>query len=385
MPADQPVDQKGIKLALIEESRRLGFQLVGITTPDKPHHFEVYKDWLGAGRHAQMAYLAADRAVQRRGNPLLILPECRSILMLGIRHDAPAGFLVEHQFTGRVAAYAWGADYHDVLPNKMRALVSYLDSLLGYEVPNRWYTDTGPVMERDLAQRAGLGWIGKNTCLINPNLGSYFLLGAVLLGLELEPDQPFEHDRCGSCTRCVDACPTACILPDRTIDSRRCISYLTIELKGSIPRELRGLTGDWVFGCDVCQQVCPWNQRFAPARGEVAFSPSMGALPQDLREVLKLSPQEFNRVFKGSPIKRAKRRGYLRNAAVALGRRRDFRAVPALEQAMVGDAEALVRGHAAWALGVIGGGEARAALKQALVDEKDPDVIAEIDNALHSL
>jgi epoxyqueuosine reductase len=385
MPADKPVDQNEVKRALKEESRRLGFQLVGITTPDQPQHFELYKDWLGAGRHAQMAYLAADRAVQRRKNPLLILPECRSILMLGIRHDALAGLPVEHELSGRVAAYAWGADYHDVLPGKMRALVSSLESLLGYEVPNRWYTDTGPVMERDLAQRAGLGWIGKNTCLINPNLGSYFLLGAVLLGLELEPDQPFEHDRCGSCTRCVDACPTACILPDRTIDSRRCISYLTIELKGSMPRELRGLTGDWVFGCDICQQVCPWNQRFAPSRGEAAFSPSTGALPQDLREALKLSPREFNRVFKGSPLKRAKRRGYLRNAAVALGNRRDFRAVPCLAQALVGDVEALVRGHAAWALGVIGGGEARAALKQALVDEKDPDVISEINNALHTL
>jgi epoxyqueuosine reductase len=398
-----PVNPHELSQALKAEACRLGFQLVGITTPDPPAHFEVYQRWLQAGRHAEMGYLAADRALECRQDPLKILPECRSILVLGIPHDAPrtlhtrsssmgnkerqfqGEFPKDHILYGRVAAYAWGADYHDVLPERMAELVRFIESTLGYKVPNRWYTDTGPILERDFAQRAGLGWIGKNTCLINPRLGSFFLLGTILLGLELEPDEPFTHDRCGTCTRCVDACPTGCILPDRTIDSRRCISYLTIELKGSIPPGLRGLIGDWVFGCDICQQVCPWNQRFAPLKGDPAFSEENPISKRDLLGDLNLTPQAFNRFFKGSPLKRAKRRGYLRNVAVALGNKADQRALPGLSKALRGDAEPLVRAHAAWGLGNIGGDAARTALKQALVDENDPEVLTEIENALQTL
>jgi epoxyqueuosine reductase len=185
-------------------------------------------------------------------------------------------------------------------------------------VPNRYYTDTGPLLERDLAQRAGLGWIGKNTCLINPKQGSYFLLAEILLGLELEPDPPFTTDHCGTCTRCIEACPTECILPDRTIDARRCISYLTIELKDDIPEELRPLLGEWVFGCDVCQMVCPWN-RFASPEGDAAFSPRPGRANPEPDPRAGADPEAFNRKFKNSPVKRAKRRGYLRNVAVATG------------------------------------------------------------------
>src|SRR5512139_3833352 len=177
---------------------------------------------------------------------------------------------------GRVAAYAWGEDYHTVLTERLQQLVVFIETHLGSPFPYRIYTDTGPLLERELAQRAGLGWIGKNTCLINPQAGSYFLLGEVLLGVALEPDAPFIADRCGSCTRCLEACPTGCILPDRTIDARRCISYLTIELKGIIPVELRPAIGNWVFGCDICQEVCPWNQRFARTQGEAAFTARPG-------------------------------------------------------------------------------------------------------------
>jgi epoxyqueuosine reductase len=252
---------------------------------------------------------------------------------------------------------------------------------VGHPVPNRWYTDTGPLLERELAQRAGLGWIGKNTCLIHPGLGSYFLLSEILLGLELEPDEPFTAERCGSCTRCIQACPTGCILPDHTLDARRCISYLTIELKGSIPPELRSKIGGWVFGCDICQQVCPWN-RFAIPTSDPAFTLHADLLGVDLSEELTLTPEAFNTKFRRSPIRRARRRGYMRNIAVVLGNNYDQGAVPALVRALENDREALVRGHAAWALGQLGGEMARHTLENALYSEADPMVLEEIQNAL---
>jgi epoxyqueuosine reductase len=212
-------------------------------------------------------------------------------------------------------------------------------------IKNRWYTDTGPILERDLAQRAGLGWIGKNTCLIHPQHGSYFLLSEILLDLELEPDPPFVSDHCGTCTRCIEACPTDCILPDRTIDATRCISYLTIELKDDIPLELRDKLGDWVFGCDICQQVCPWN-RFA---GEADPAFDSKTPPRSLTEELTLTPQAFNQRFKRTPVKRAKRRGYLRNVAVALGNTGDMHALPVLQN-VLNDEEPLIREHAQWAI-----------------------------------
>jgi epoxyqueuosine reductase len=406
--------------AVKAEARRLGFELIGVTTPDPPPHAGVFQRWLEAGRQGQMAYLETERSRQRRSDPRQILPECRSILVLGARYPTPEtetpggvhpfppaspnigrggedeGGVVraaegqsDAALTGKVAAYAWGADYHDVLVERLRSLVEFIQVQVGRPVPNRWYTDTGPVMERDLAQRAGLGWIGKNTCLIHPQMGSYFLLAELLLGLDLEPDQPFAADRCGSCTRCLEACPTACILPDRTLDARRCISYLTIELKGAIPSDLRPQMGDWVFGCDVCQQVCPWNLRFAPVPHQPpaveSFAPRPGLPLPDLVEDLSLSPQAFNRKFKGSPVKRAKRRGYLRNVAVALGNSQDRRAVPALAQSLAEDPEPLVRLHVAWALGQIGGEVARRALLAAREQEKETSVLAEIDHALNRL
>jgi len=372
------------------QARRLGFQLFGVTTPDPPPHLEIYERWLEAGKHGEMAYLATERARQRRADPRLILPECRSILVLGIRYpEPPPGG--QHSsgesgaLRGRVAAYAWGDDYHEVLVERMQALVDFIEAQVGAPFPNRWYTDTGPLLERELAQRAGLGWIGKNTCLIDPRGGSYFLLGEVLVGIELEPDKVFTFDRCGACTRCLQACPTACILPDRTIDSQRCISYLTIELKGPIPLELRSLMGEWVFGCDICQQVCPWNVRFAQL-GRLPLDPAFAPRPDlplpDLVAALSLTPQSFNLKFKNSPLKRAKRRGYLRNVAVALGNLGDPVAAPPLAETLLNDPEPLVRGHAAWALGLIGGETASTSLSQALQNEKDAYVLEEIQRAL---
>lgn len=372
------------------EALRLGFHFAGVTTPDPPPHLPAFQKWLEAGRQGEMEYLATERSQQRRADPRQILPECRSILVLGVRYAAPGGpeegepgdSLTLH---GRVAAYAWGEDYHEVLPGRLQSLVTFIENQAGHPIPNRWYTDTGPVLERDLAQRAGLGWIGKNTCLINPQMGSTFLLAEILLGIDLEPDEPFTSDQCGTCTRCLEVCPTSCILPDRTIDARRCISYLTIEQKGSIPDDLRPQMGNWVFGCDICQQVCPWNERFAPAEGDPAFTPRPGVPLPDLAVELSLTSEGFNRKFKGNPVKRAKRRGYLRNVAVALGNtagKENLAAVSALARSLKSDSEPLVRAHAAWALGRIGGESARQALQEALDVEVDAGVREEIRKAL---
>jgi len=394
-----------LKSDIKSKANELGFHLVGVTSPDPPLHFDVYTKWLEAGHHAEMAYLATERALDRRSDPRIILPECRSVLVLGMHYPAnPFSYAGENETNqgemgngdggtskpgaipqGKVASYAWGADYHDVLPERMSALVEFIEIQAGHVVPNRWYTDSGPILERDFAQRAGLGWIGKNTCLINPRTGSYFLLAEILLGIELEPDPPFTSDHCGTCTRCLDACPTGCILPDRTIDARNCISYLTIELKHAVPVELRSQTGNWVFGCDICQQVCPWNRRFAPAAGDPAFTARPGLPKPDLIEELTLSPEAFNKKFRGSSLKRAKRRGYLRNVAVALGNSADTSAIPALTHSLLNDPEPLVRSHAAWALGKIGGEIAMETLIQSAGTEENELVSAEIQAALNNV
>jgi epoxyqueuosine reductase len=335
--------------ALKEQARQHGFTLAGITSPDSPPHFETYQGWIQAGRHGEMAYLEDDRALERRADPRRILPECRSILVVGMPyHPPPASPSNQATPHGRVAAYAMGDDYHLVIPPRLKQLLAFLEEQVGHPIPNRIYTDTGPVLERDLAQRAGLGWIGKNTCLISPTKGSYFLLGEILLGIELPPDQPFTSDHCGTCTRCIEACPTNCILPDRTLDARRCISYLTIENKGDIPEDLRPLMGLWVFGCDICQMVCPWNQRFGQHQADAAFGPRADLPFPSISENLALTPQEFNQKFKDSPLKRAKRRGYQRSLAIAAANSADKLLLPVLDAARAHD-EPLVARHAAWA------------------------------------
>lgn len=272
------------------EAHRLGFDLVGVTEPSPPPHLDVYRHWLTAGRHGGMAYLASERALQPRADPRLILPECKSILVVAANYLTQPSQPSVGQIRARVAAYALGDDYHDVLLKRLDHLAAFIEVQVNQSVPNRIYTDTGPILERELAQRAGLGWIGKNTCLINPQIGSYFILGELLLGIQLEPDPPFSSDRCGSCTRCIDACPTACILPDRTLDARRCISYLTIEEKGNIPANLRSLIGSWLFGCDICQQVCPWNSRLRRPNQRSVFSTALLAHAAQRRAFLVISP-----------------------------------------------------------------------------------------------
>jgi epoxyqueuosine reductase len=340
-----------LKQVIKDKARQLGFLLAGVTNSDPPPHYSTFENWLAQGRQGTMDYLATDRSRARRADPREILPECKSILVLATPYSAPD--LARREMSedeaqgsmGHIAAYAWGEDYHEILPARMKELIQFIEEQVGHPVKNRWYTDTGPILERDLAQRAGIGWIGKNTCLINPKHGSYFLISEILLNLALEPDPPFITDHCGTCTRCIEACPTDCILPDRTIDATRCISYLTIELKEEIPTELREKIGNWVFGCDICQTVCPWN-RFA-GEGDTAFEDDNPV--QSLTQELSMTTHEFNGRFKGSPVKRAKRRGYLRNVAVALGNTGDMHDLPVLQNALNHE-EPLVRNHAQWAI-----------------------------------
>lgn len=335
--------------AIKEKTRQLGFILAGVTSCKPAAHFNIFKEWLDANHHASMDYLASERSRTRRADPQWILPECKSILVLAL----PYSPLSKNNSEFQIASYALGDDYHEVIPPRLQEIIQFIEEQVGHPIPNRYYTDTGPILERELAQRAGLGWIGKNSMLIHPQAGSTFLLAEILLGIELEYDEPFTTDHCGTCTRCIDACPTQCILPNRTLDARRCISFLTIENKGSIPEDLRASMQNWIFGCDICQQVCPWNRFALPA--DPALKPSIPLPVLTLRRAqggasdLTLTSSEFNQRFKRSPIQRTKRRGYLRNLAVAVGNTGNEKDIPILEE-VARNEEPLVSEHAQWAI-----------------------------------
>jgi epoxyqueuosine reductase len=350
----------------------LGFDLIGVAPAARAPHADAYAAWVDAGYAATMGYMARD--VARRQDPRQVLPGARSVVVVGLSYfvaDPPAD-LWNDPARGRIARYAWGVDYHDVMTPRLRQLADFIAGEAGRETHQRVYVDTGPVLERDMAARAGLGFIGKNTCLISPALGSYLFLGEILTDLDLSPDpsperggehiSPFPSREggqgvrvgtCGACTRCLAVCPTRAFPAPYVLDSNRCISYLTIELKGSIPPDLRPLMGNWIFGCDACQAICPWPRRFArPARDPfLRFDPERVA--PKLLDLIALTGDGFRARFAGSPVRRAKRRGLLRNVAVALGNWGDARAIPPLRQAL-DDPEPLVREHVAWALDQMG-------------------------------
>jgi epoxyqueuosine reductase len=376
--AGDAASRESIALWLKGEARHQGFDLAGITTPDRPPHLDRYAAWLDARRHGEMSYLASPRGRSGRGDPSSLLPGCQSILILAANYS-PA---IASPGPTHIAAFARGEDYHDFLTSRAHAIVDRLQHRLGRPVAARVYTDTGPLLERELAQRAGLGWIGRNTCLISPLIGSMTLLLEILLDLALPPDPPFGADRCGSCRSCIDACPTGCLLPDRTIDARRCISYLTIESRRAVPRELRHAVGSWLFGCDACQLACPWNRRFARPTLEAAFAPRPSLNPPDLSALLAAPTPEPAPFLRGSPLKRARRSGLARNAAVVAGNLHSGDHLPALGQALLADSDPMVRGHAAWALGEHTRPNARELLLRAQAQETDASVLAEIDAAL---
>jgi len=367
-------------------ARDLGFDLVGIAPASSAPYLDAYHSWLAQGYHGEMGYLARPDRVERRDNLAKILPGVRSIVCVGLNYypgDLPIS-LQRDPSRGLISNYAWGLDYHDLMTPRLEALAAFITAEAGREVAYRAYVDTGPVLERAYAAEAGLGFIGKNTCLIHPRMGSWLFLGEILLDIALDPTPEKMNVSCGTCRRCLDACPTGALVAPYVLNARRCISYLTIELKGPIPRELRPLMGNRIYGCDVCQAVCPW-QRFAkptPERAFLAEGPARAA--PLLSDLIEMSEEAFRQQYEGTAILRIGRRRLLRNAAVALGNWRDERAVAALVRALT-DAESLVRGHAAWALGRTGGQMAREALEEALQRETELYVQDEIQGALNTL
>jgi epoxyqueuosine reductase len=322
----------------------LGFDLAGITSLGPMETAAAFETWVARGYAGEMDYLP--RGTAKRRDSRLPVPGTTSAIVVGLDYGGRSA-------NGPVARYARGDDYHDVVLGKLEELHEWLEAELGRPVAGKAYVDTGPLLERDLARRAGLGWFGKNTNLINPDIGSFFFIGALLVDLELHPDAPFEADRCGTCTRCLDACPTGAFVEPRLLDSTRCISYLTIELKGAIPQDLRSQMGTHIYGCDVCQDVCPYNIKFAKELGEPAFAPRAAIGNRDARSLarnlLAMNDDDFRAAFSGSPMKRAKRRGLLRNAAVVLGNIGDEGDKAALLVA-TNNLDAIVREHAEWAL-----------------------------------
>jgi epoxyqueuosine reductase len=335
-----------VKDELVALTQTLGFALCRVARCSAPPHAAEFRAWLDDGRAGDMTWL--ERNKDRRTDPQAVLPGARSVVVLAMNYfqgpEARAGAPPNPQAPGRIARYAWGDDYHELIEQKLRAIDEWLRARGGAQ---RSYVDTGPVLERDFAAAAGAGWHGKSTMLVHPKLGTWFFLAEILTTLELEPDAPMP-DHCGRCTRCIEACPTGAITAPQQLDARRCISYLTIELKGSIPLEFRPLMGDRIYGCDDCLDACPWN-RFAQASRETAFAARNFVHGWSLRDFLALDDDAFRALFRKSPIKRIKRRGFLRNVCVALGNVGTPDDLPALERA-ARDPEPLIAEHAAWAI-----------------------------------
>ncbi len=376
---------------IVAEARALGFQRVGLSPIAPAARHALYRDWLAAGRHGDMAYLASDEHERARRDARSLLAGARTIVALALSYahrDAPVPLRTGPR--GRIARYARGADYHTVLKSKLARLATSIVDFAGEPIASRPCVDTLPLYERDEAERAGLGFVAKNTMLIAPGLGSYVLLGELLLAAEARlPDgaaPAVPRKRCGQCRACLDACPTGAFVDAYVLDARRCISYLTIELEGPMPRELRPLVGTHVFGCDICQEVCPFNA----GAGDPAMPPAPELAPlsvergaPELIPMLALGANQFRQFVKRSALRRVHREQLLRNVCVALGNAGDVAAVPALRTALA-DRHPLVRAHAAWALGRLGDGAGLRA-RAACGEETDATVREEIDAALAAL
>ncbi len=369
------------------EAQALGFNLVGITPAVPSPHLAAYFRWIDAGHHGEMGYLARPDRQARRRDLTVILPEARSLVMVGLDYHTLnlPDHVVNDPARGRIAAYAWGVDYHAVMAPRLEQLAEWLRAQSQHSIRHRVYVDTGAVLERSHGQQAGLGFVGKNTLLISPRRGSYFFLGEIITDLAFdEYDQPHRETMCGSCTRCQTACPTSAFPAPYVLDARRCISYLTIENRGWIDRDLRPLLGNWIMGCDVCQAVCPW-QRFAIQTQETAFFPSdLERAAPALLDLLRLTDETFAARYAATPLSRIKRERLVRNACIATGNW-GHPSARMLLSALLDDHSPLVRGHAAWALGRIGGPVAQTALAARLPQEPEPLVREEIEWALSNL
>jgi epoxyqueuosine reductase len=337
-------EEQRLETLIKAQAYGLGFDLIGITKLGPATTAAAFDEWVERGFAGEMSYLP--RNAEKRRDSRLPFEGATMAIVVAMNYGGT-------EPSGPVARYARGDDYHDVMLDRLTQLHRWIEERVGHGVAGKPYVDTGPLLERDLARRAGLGWFGKNTMLINPRAGSFFFLGSLLVDLELEPDAPFATDHCGSCRRCLDACPTGALTEPHVLDATKCIAYLTIELKGEIPTEFRPQIGEWVYGCDICQSCCPWNIRFSQELKVPAFAAREAIAGKDARilarETLAMSDEDFRIAFKGSPMKRAKLRGLKRNAAVVLGNIGNAGDVDVLTQAL-SDPESLVREHAAWAL-----------------------------------
>ncbi len=369
---------------LRERALELGFNLVGITPAHPSPTLNAYLRWIGSGMHGTMHWMARPDRQARRRDLNEILPGVRTLLVVGLdysqAHDMEA--TLEDPARGRIAAYAWGLDYHELMTSRLEKLARWLQHASGQRNAQRVYVDTGALLERSHAQQAGLGFFGKNTMLIHPRRGSHFFLGELLTSLEFdEHDRPQEGASCGSCTRCLNACPTDAFPRPFVLDARRCISYLTIEHKGWIERELRPLTGNWIFGCDICQDVCPF-QRFAlPTREPALQQRDLARIAPPLTELLQMDEQEFLRRWQGTGLQRTGHERLLRNACLAAANGAVMAAIPALTR-LLEAASPLLRGHAAWALAQLDADAARPLLGARLRRERDDEVRRELTLAL---
>ncbi len=356
----------------------LGFDLVGIAPAVSPVGFSDLQLWLKKGFAGEMHYM--ERREEAYSHPQFVLTEVKSIIMLGLNYHSKPPVQCSTS-DGRVARYAWGTeDYHDLLRDKLKKLGNALH-LLFPECRTRGVVDTAPLLERDFARLAGLGWFGKNTMLINKQAGSWMFLAALLIDIPLQPDQPHNTSHCGTCTRCLDICPTDAFPQPYVLDASKCISYLTIEHRGHLPKELRDNMGEWLFGCDLCQEVCPWNRK-APVSSEDAFQPLAELNPINAVELLQLTQETFRKRFRHSPLSRPKRTGLLRNAAIVLGNSGDQQFVPDLIVALE-DSEPIIRAAVVWALGKLGSEKAITALQERQKKEEDSIVQQEIIDAIN--
>jgi epoxyqueuosine reductase len=365
-----------------ELARECGLEITAIASAEPFNGLsEKLRRHIADGHVEGLDWFTEERA-EFSADPANLMPNVRSLLSVGVPYwSLDEGKPEDGVPRGRISRYARGLDYHKFLKQRMKQLHARIEREAGRPVEARLLTDTARIVDRAVAARSGLGWYGKHSCIIVPGHGSWVMLGELLLDLDLEPDPPLNHD-CGRCSICLDRCPTNAIVAPYTIHAPRCLSFQTIEQRDAIPREIRPLLGDWVFGCDVCQEVCPYTRAAKPTNDSAFLPRSLDNAYPSLPWLLRMTEEEFREVYRGTPVLRAKRRGMARNAAVALGNTRDVANVPVLVAALAQHEEPLVRGHAAWALGRLGGRTARLALERQRAAEMDSSVAEEIEAAI---
>ncbi len=383
------MESDGLKALIRAKALEHGFELCRFARPDvSALHQSRYQAWVATEMYGEMVWMAEENRVERRKQPDSMLDNVQAVITVGMHHTPPP-YSLENSKSGQgrgvIAAYAHGDDYHEVMKKRLKALAHDLDEILGKH-DQRVYVDTAPVLEHALAENAGLGWQGKHSLTINRDKGSWMMLGEVFTTAGIEPDKP-ANNHCGTCTACMDICPTKAIVAPYVVDARLCISYLTIEFDGFIPRQLRPLMGNHIFGCDDCQMVCPWN-RHTVAPDSDLLAPREGNRLPELTSLLALDDEAFRQRFRKSPVKRTGRGGLLRNVCIAMGNSGDAGFAPALTGALT-DTEALIRGHAAWALGQLASrtnhGQIGAAMKQVKQQENDENVLEEISLSIDNI